>query len=70
LKYIIVAINGNRDTKDIRDFIDNQLLAKDSKALRTHIKEFQPDVDLTFFPNGSDNRVSIPVGISFFWPES
>ena len=70
LKYIIVAINGNRDTKDIRDFIDNQLLAKDSKALRTHIKEFQPDVDLTFFPNGSDNRVSIPVGLSFFWPES
>jgi len=70
LKYIITSINGNRDTKDIRDFIDNQLLAKDSKALRSYIKEFQPDVDLTFFPNGSDNRVSIPVGISFFWPES
>jgi hypothetical protein len=26
-------------------------------------------VDLTFFPNGSNEKVSIPVGLSFFWPD-
>jgi hypothetical protein len=29
----------------------------------------QPDVDLTFFPDGSDSKVNIPVGLSFFWPD-
>ena len=69
LKYMITSIGGNRETKDIRQFIDNQLLARDSRALREYIKEVQPDVDLTFFPDGSDTKVSIPVGLSFFWPD-
>jgi len=69
LKYMITSIGGNREAKDIRQFVDNQLLAKDSRALREYIKEVQPDVDLTFFPDGSDSKVSIPVGLSFFWPD-
>jgi hypothetical protein len=69
LKYIITSINGNRDQKDIREFVDTQFLARDSRALREYIKEVQPDVDLTFFPSGSNEKVSIPVGLSFFWPD-
>jgi hypothetical protein len=69
LKYIITSVNGNRETKDIRQFVDTQLLARDSRALREYIKEVQPDVDLTFFPDNSDKKISIPVGISFFWPD-
>jgi len=69
LKYIITSVNGNRDQKDIREFVDNYLLARDSRALREYIKEVQPDVDLTFFPEGSNEKVSIPVGLSFFWPD-
>ena len=69
LKYIITSIEGKRDTKDIRNFIDNYLLAKDSRALREYIKEIQPDVDLTFFPNDGNDRVNIPIGLSFFWPD-
>ena len=69
LKYMITSINGNRDSKDIRDFVEQQFLARDSRALREYIKEVQPDVDLTFFPNGRDEKVSIPVGLSFFWPD-
>ena len=68
LKYIITSVNGNRDAKDIREFVDT-MLARDSRALREYIKEVQPDVDLTFFPNGSNEKVSIPVGLSFFWPD-
>jgi hypothetical protein len=69
LKYMITSINENRDPKDIRHFVDNQLLARDSRALREYIKEVQPDVDLTFFPDGSETKVSIPIGLSFFWPD-
>lgn len=69
LKYIITSVNGDRETKTIREFVDNHLLARDSRELRKHIKDNQPDVDLTFFPDGSENRVDIPIGIKFFWPE-
>jgi hypothetical protein len=69
LKYLITSIQGSREKKDIRDFVDNYLLASDSRALREHIKEIQPDVDLTFFPEGNTNRVNIPIGVSFFWPD-
>jgi hypothetical protein len=69
LKYMITSVEGNRDKKDVREFVDNYLLAQDSRALREYIKEVQPDVDLTFFPDGSDTRVNIPIGVSFFWPD-
>ena len=69
LKYMIISVGGNREAKDIRQFVDNQLLARDSRALREYVKEVQPDVDLTFFPDGSNSKVSIPVGLSFFWPD-
>jgi hypothetical protein len=69
LKYMIVSVEGRRDKKDIREFVDNYLLAQDSRALREYIREIQPDVDLTFFPNGSDTRVSLPIGLKFFWPD-
>jgi hypothetical protein len=69
LKYIITSVEGNREKKDIRNFVDNYLLAQDSRALREYVREIQPDVDLTFFPDGSSDRVNIPIGVSFFWPD-
>lgn len=69
LKYMITSVEGMRDKKDIREFIDTALLAQDSRALREYIKEIQPDVDLTFFPSEGSDRVNIPIGISFFWPD-
>ena len=69
LKYIITSVEGNHERKDIRDFVDNYLLAKDSRALREYIKTIQPDVDMSFFPSEGGDRVNIPVGISFFWPD-
>jgi hypothetical protein len=69
LKYIITSVEGNREKKDIRNFVDNYLLAQDSRALREYIKTIQPDVDLSFFPSEGSDRVSIPIGISFFWPD-
>ena len=70
LKHIIQSINGETDKKDIRDFVDNYLLARDSRALREYINKIQPDVDLTFFPEGNESGVSIPIGVNFFWPDA
>jgi hypothetical protein len=69
LKYIITSVEEKRDKKDIRDFVDNYFLAQDSRALREYIREIQPDVDLSFFPDGNSDRINIPIGINFFWPD-
>jgi hypothetical protein len=69
MKYILTSVEGKRELKDIREFVDKYLLAQDSRALREYIKEIQPDVDLTFFPDGNTDRVNIPIGVSFFWPD-
>ena len=69
LKYIITSINGDREAKTIREFVDNHLLARDSRLLREYIRQVQPDVDLTFTTN-SGEEVAIPVNLSFFWPDA
>jgi hypothetical protein len=69
MKHIITSVEGSSERKDIRDFVDNYLLAKDSRALREYIKELQPDVDLTFFPSEDGVGVNIPIGVNFFWPD-
>lgn len=69
LKHQILSVNGEDERPKVREFVDNYLLAQDSRALREEIKRIGPDVDLTFFPEGSDRRVDIPIGLSFFWPD-
>ena len=69
LKHMILSVEGKTDKKDIREFVDKYLLARDARALREYIKSMSPDVDLTFFPTGSETTKSIPIGVRFFWPE-
>ena len=69
LKYMITSINGDRERKTIREFVDTAFLARDARAFREFIQKIQPDVDLTFFPSGTTKSLSIPIGISFFWPD-
>jgi hypothetical protein len=74
LKHTILSINGDYEQKTIREFVDNQLLARDSKSLRSYLKELMPDVKLMFDYEGLDGKVveevPIPIGVNFFWPES
>jgi len=73
LKHMILSVEGDYERKTVRQFVDNQLLARDSRALREYIKEIQPDVDLTFdLENaaGDVKGVRIPIGITFFWPDT
>ena len=68
LKFMITSVNG--DEKAVRSFVDNQFLARDSRAFRKHIAEIQPDVDLKFYPDGVEEGVDIPIGVTFLWPDS
>ena len=73
LKHMILSVDGDYERKTVRQFVDNQLLARDARALREYIKEIQPDVDLVFdLENeaGDVKGVKIPIGISFFWPDT
>src|SRR3954452_1006687 len=47
LKHTILAVNGIRDTKTIREFVDTMPMM-DSKALRKYIQQLSPDVDMKF----------------------
>ena len=73
LKHTIVSVDGDTDTSAIREFVDTELLAVDSRALRNYIKDMSPDVDLSFNFEGEDgtviNDVQIPIGVGFFWPD-
>ncbi len=69
LKYIITSINGSRETKDIRNFVDNYLLAKDARAIRKYHAEITPDVEMTYERDGGREVAEIPIGINFFWPD-
>lgn len=73
LKHTITSIDGESDIDKIKEFVDTELLARDSRALRNHIKEISPDVDLTFNFEGEDgtvvSNVQIPIGVNFFWPD-
>lgn len=69
LKYIITSIGEEKESKSIRDFVDNYLLARDSRALREYINDIQPDIDLTFTLS-SGEEVRLPIGLNFFWPDA
>ena len=68
LKYIITSVGGETDNKSIREFVDNYLLARDSRALRDYINEVQPDIDLSFTTDDGE-EVRVPIGLNFFWPD-
>jgi hypothetical protein len=67
-KYIITSVDGDREKKTIREFVDNYFLAKDAQPLREEIKRVSPDVNLTYGNDGKE--VQIPIGVNFFWPDS
>jgi hypothetical protein len=70
LKYIITSIDGDREKKTIREFVDNYLLARDSRALRDEIRRISPDVNLVYTSDDVEEGITIPINLSFFWPDA
>jgi hypothetical protein len=73
LKYMILSVNGNRDMKTIREFVDNAFLARDAKAFREYVATITPGLDLKFTytnENGVEKEAALPIGLNFFWPDA
>ena len=72
LRHIITSIDGDESKKAIREFVENDLLAIDSKAIREFYRAIAPDIDIAITledPNtGDDFEVSLPIDLNFFWP--
>lgn len=69
LKHLITSVNGLKENKDIRDFVDNYLLASDARALRAEYTRISPDVNLEVQLDGREDVVTLPITLSFFWPD-
>jgi len=68
----ITSINGSTEAKDIKEFTSNYFLAKDIREFRKYYKTINPDVDMdviVFNDEGDEEIVSLPIGLSFFWPD-
>lgn len=75
LKYSIQAVDGNMERSYISDFVENHLLAIDSKALRRYIKEISPDVkfESSFVCEHCghvEEALTFDIDSNFFWPKS
>ena len=72
LKHMITSVEGSREPGTIRSFVDNSLLARDSKALREYVKQIEPDLDLkvSITVNGVEEDINLPMSVTFFWPDA
>jgi hypothetical protein len=68
LKYMLTSVGGNTDRKVVREFVDNELLARDARSLRQEIKRISPDVNLTIQGDGGED-ITLPISLNFFWPD-
>ena len=71
LRYTVTEVDGDTKSSTITQFTQN-LLARDSVALRSYIRDIAPDIDLTSEVEigGETVSVSIPLTVEFFWPQS
>ncbi len=73
LKHLILSVDGDSEQSYINHFVDNELFAMDSKALRAQIKDIAPDQSFTFnfecpHCGHEEDGLSFPVTTQFFWP--
>ena len=71
LKRAILSVDGQTEKQVINKFVEN-MLSRDSLALRTKIQEISPDIELKQEVDMGDEmvEVDIPLTIEFFWPSS
>jgi len=73
LRYIIAEVDGSSTAKDIRDAVDNMLVA-DTRALREFYKKVTPDVKFetqyTCEKCEHTGKISFSIGLNFFWPDA
>lgn len=71
LRYMIKSVDGNSEIGRITKFINNEFLARDSKAFREYVKKVSPDMNMNFeyvHEDGEKEVAPITMGVGFFWP--
>lgn len=72
-RYQILAVENITDKTKIQMFIRN-MPAKDSMALRNHIDNIEPGIEMKGWIEcpmcGEQSEVKMPLGASFFWPDA
>ena len=72
LKNTIISIDGNTDSSLINQYVDT-LNVRDSRALRKHMEDNTPDIDMKQEFNcphcGHRGEVDVPISVGFFWPD-
>ena len=73
LAYSIMAIDGRVEKNEISKFIRN-MPARDSLTLRKHMDKTEPGIEMKGYINcrlcGHNEEVQMPMGASFFWPDT
>jgi hypothetical protein len=73
LQNSIVSVENITDKSKIQMFVQN-LSAQDSRALRSYMDKIEPGVDMSAdfeCPHCNEvSKVRLPMGASFFWPDS
>mgnify|MGYP003632849804 FL=1 len=74
LKHVIVELDGDDDKSKIRKFVDTNLLAIDSRAIRQFLKTITPEINMSIdVPVGEAGDTfpsQLSIGLDFFWPDA
>ena len=74
LKHVIIELDGDDDKSKIRKFVDTNLLAIDSRAIRQFLKTITPEIDMSInVPVGEAGDTfpsQLNIGLDFFWPDA
>ena len=72
LTHFITSVNENTEKATIRKFVNEELQARDSLALRNYIRDMMPDINTEFDFSCAhcnlERKEETPLGVSFFWP--
>ena len=73
MKGAIVAVDGDREIQTVRKFVDNEFLSIDALKFRAHLAVMTPDVNMVYsqtISDGSEEEMTVPMTVQFFWPAS
>jgi hypothetical protein len=73
LKHMVLSVNGDYDSKTIRNFVDNAFLARDSKSFREYYSQISPGIETKIkyeFVEGVEEDVNVQFNSNFFWPDA
>ena len=75
LKKMITSVDSETDPLQIKNFVENEFLSRDSLAFRNHLADISPDVDMTIYfecpeCGYEDSSIQLPMNVNFFWPRA